>query len=241
MDVGAAPIDDAPPYRKMLNSGLCTVVGFEPNEKMLAELERGATDKGRTLYLNNIIGDGFDGTMHECVAPGMNSLLEPDEEALAVFSDFSGLGRVVARSPVKTSRLDNLINAMDMLKIDIQGGEMKAFAGATRLLEQAVCVHTEVSFVSLYRNQPTFGDIDCNLRSRGFVPHGFAAVKTWPISPSHRKSNQLLEADVIYVRDFTKMKKMSHDQIKHLGLIARHCYQSADLVEMCASELKRRA
>ena len=43
--------------------------------------------------------------------------------------------------------------------------------------------------------------------------------------------NQLLEADVVYVRDFTFPDKMSSEQLKHLALIAHHCYGSYDLAE----------
>ena len=50
------PIDGDPPYKKMLQSGLCTVTGFEPQTDALAELHR---RKGPfETYLPNAVGDG---------------------------------------------------------------------------------------------------------------------------------------------------------------------------------------
>ena len=40
LDIGANPIDGDPPYKAMLASGLCSVIGFEPQPEALAELNR---------------------------------------------------------------------------------------------------------------------------------------------------------------------------------------------------------
>jgi hypothetical protein len=37
-----------------------------------------------------------------------------------------------------------------------------------------VAIQAEISFVVLYKNQPSLGDVDLELRSQGFVPHCFA-------------------------------------------------------------------
>src|SRR3954451_13935580 len=67
--------------------------------------------------------------------------------------------------------------------MDVQGSELEVLRGGTVKLSQAVVVQTEISFVPLYKEQPVFGDIDLELRSQGFIPHCFAAVKYWPIAP----------------------------------------------------------
>jgi hypothetical protein len=109
------------------------------------------------------------------------------------------------------------------------------FKGGKAKLTEAVAVQTEISFVTLYKNQPGLGDIDLELRSQGFVPHCFAEIKRWPIAPSVSYNipghplNQLLEADIVYVRDFAHADSMSDEQLKHLALIAHHCYRSFDL------------
>jgi hypothetical protein len=113
-------------------------------------------------------------------------------------------------------------------------------------LRNAVAVQTEVSFVPLYRDQPTFGDVDSELRSQGFVPHSMPALKQWAIAPTvfdgdfRRPGNQLLEADFVYVRDLAHPESMSSEQLSHLAMIAFHVYGSVDLAVLCVIELQRR-
>ena len=52
--------------------------------------------------------------------------------------------------------------------------------------------------------------------------------------------NQLLEADIVYVRDFTRPDSMSPDQLQHLAMIAHHCYASFDLAAKCVQQLALR-
>src|SRR5262249_38856632 len=52
--------------------------------------------------------------------------------------------------------------------------------------------------------------------------------------------NQLLEADIVYVRDFTRPDAMSNEQLGQLAMIAHHCYRSHDLVGNCIHHLEGR-
>ena len=230
VDIGSNPIDGAPPYAEMLVAGLCSVVGFEPQKKALDVLN---TRKGpHERYYPYAIGDGSLRTLKLCAAEGMSSLLSPDPDKLALFSDFPKFGAVIGEASVQTKRLDDVeeIEAIDLLKIDIQGGELDAISSGRTKLASAVAIQTEVSFVPLYRDQPCLGAIDALLRGMGFIPHCFAELKTWPVAPFKGfNSRQLLEADLVYVRDFTRPQNMSGEQWKHLALIAHHCYKSADL------------
>ena len=68
----------------------------------------------------------------------------------------------------------------------------------------------------LYPGQPVFGDIDLELRSQGFIPHMFPALNKRMILPLHFSDNiyaamnQLLEADIVYVRDFRHAGQDGH-------------------------------
>jgi len=230
----------------MLAAGLCRVTGFEPQEEALAELQKRKGPNER--YLPHAVGDGNAHTLHVCVAPGMTSLFEPDPATLALFDALKPLGQVVRRIPVQTRRLDDIdaVAAMDFLKIDIQGGELAVFRGGARTLAGAVAVQTEVSFLTLYKGQPAFGEIDLEMRTQGFIPHCFAEVTQWPIGPcadgddARRPLNQLLEADIVYVRDFSHAGSLSDEQLKHLALVAHHCYGSFDLAGRCVMLLEER-
>jgi hypothetical protein len=90
------------------------------------------------------------------------------------------------------------------------------------------------------------GEIDGELRRQGFIPHCYAEIKKWPISPvvvnnnPRAALNQLLEADIVYVRDVTKPDAISDEQLKHLALIAHYCYHSLDLAGHCLKHLIQR-
>jgi len=245
VDIGANPIDGDPPYKSMLQKRLCRVVGFDPLPDALASLN--AKKSEYETYLPYVVSDGNEGTLRVCRWPGMTSLFRPNQRMLALFRGFTELGRVVQEISVSTRRLDDIaeVEALDLLKIDVQGAELTVFRHGGQKLSGAVAVQTEVSFVPLYENQPIFGDIDLELRAQGFVPHAFPAIKKWMIAPLGADDpfaafNQVLEADVVYVRDFHQPDKMSSEQLKHLALIAHHCYGSWDLAANCIHHLVAR-
>jgi hypothetical protein len=165
-----------------------------------------------------------------------------------VFPTLEPLGEVIQRIPVETRRLDDVseIQHLDLLKIDVQGSELSVFQNGQAKLAEAVVIQTEVSFITWYQNQPSFGEIDLELRRQGFIPHGIAEAHQRTIGDfvvgvgEIPRSNQLTEADMVYVRDFTHPEVMTDEQLKHLGLIAHHCYGSFDLVYRCVSLLEDR-
>ncbi|MGZ8174222.1 MULTISPECIES: FkbM family methyltransferase [Methylobacter] len=246
VDIGANPIDGEPPYKPLLSAGVCRVTGFEPQESALAELLAKKGEQER--YLPYAVGDGETHTLNICRASGMTSLFEPDAAMLELFAVLKPLGEVIRRVEMSTRKLDDIaeIEYLDFLKIDIQGAELAVFENGVQKLAQAVAIQTEVSFMTLYKNQPALGEIDSELRRQGFVPHCFAAVKKWPIAPCvinndpRRPLNQLLEADIVYVRDFSKPDLMTDEQLKQLAMIVHHCYGSSDLALRCIMLLEAR-
>jgi len=243
LDIGANPIDGDPPYKRMLAAGLCDVTGFEPQAEALARLNASAGPHER--YLPHALGDGTSRTLHVCELEGMTSLLVPDTAHLALFNLFPIWGDVKARIPVQTRRLDDIAEVAppDFLKMDIQGSERDVLEHGREKLAGAVAIQTEMSFIPLYQGQPTLGEMDALLRRMGFLPHCFAEMKVWPLAPlvaggqPNRGLRQLLEADMVYVRDFTRAANMTPEQWKHLALIAHHCYGSADLALRCINML----
>ena len=239
VDIGANPIDSDPPYKRMLVNRLCTLVGFEPQAEGLAKLNAMKSDL--ETYLPYAVGDGGKGILKICHAPGMTSLLTPEPRVLDCFPGFTQFGQVVSELPIETRTLDSIseITHLDFLKIDVQGGELAVFRNGSARLSNAIAIQSEISFVTLYKNEPVFGEIDLALRAFGFIPHMFDKINKRMILPLHfgdnlfASMNQLLEADIVYVRDFTQPDKMSPEQLKHLALVAHHCYGSFDLAARC--------
>lgn len=246
VDIGANPVDGDPPYKQMLESGLCTVTGFEPQPDALAELHH---RKGPfETYLPNAVGDGETRCLMVTRATGMTSLLRPDARRLALFNGFTQYGAVIDEVEVSTDRLDDIdeVGEFDLLKIDIQGSELMTFQNGRRKLADAVAVQTEVSFVPLYEHQPVFGQVDLELRSQGFLPHSIPEVKRWPIAPTvfdgdfRIGQNQLVEADIVYVRDIAYPERLTDEQLSQLAMIAFHVYGSIDLALFCVLQLSLR-
>ncbi|HEY5084605.1 MAG TPA: FkbM family methyltransferase, partial [Rhizomicrobium sp.] len=211
------------------------VIGFEPQPAALARLEQRKGPHER--YLPYALADGTQRILNVCELEGMTSLLVPDPERLALFNLFPIWGSVKERIPVATRKLDDIaeITHLDFLKMDVQGAEREVLAHGRAKLQDTVMVQTEVSFVPLYRDQPSLGDMDLALRGLGFLPHCVSGTKIWPLSPMvvgdapNRGIRQLLETDMVYVRDFSRAGNMSTEQWKHLALVAHHCYGSYDL------------
>ena len=230
----------------MLSAGLCHVTGFEPQQKALLALQ--LTRGPNELYLPYAVGDGGSGILKVCRATGMTSLLEPDATTLKLFPALQPCGEVIDRVPVETRRLDDIseIEHLDFLKIDIQGSELSVFQNGQEKLAEAVAIQTEVSFITSYLGQPSVGEVDLELRRQGFIPHGLTQLTRRPIGAFEVGDdalpwvNQLTEADIVYVRDFVHRDVMTDEQLKHLGLIAHHCYGSFDLAFRCVQLLEER-
>ena len=246
VDIGANPIDGDPPYKVLLDQQLCKVTGFEPQPAALDKLNQ--SKSSLETYLPYAVGDGEQHDLRICSASGMTSTLEPKQSALKNFGLFQEFGRVIARERIQTFRLDDIkeIDFLDYLKIDIQGGELAVFQNARIKLLQCAIIHTEVSFVALYEQQPTFAEVDSFLRELGFMPHCFDAIRKWVISPMvvnnepRRPLNQLLEADVIYCRNFIEPTGVSDDHLRYMGMVAHSCYKSFDLTLKCIQLLESR-
>jgi len=137
VDIGANPIEGAPPYRSLLDAQLCRITGFEPQASALAELnlKKGANE----AYFPYAVGDGQEHTLNLCAYPGWTSTFVPSAAALEVFSFFTNNARVVGQTRVQTRRLDDLVEVddIDFLKIDIQGGELAVFVHGREKLKNA--------------------------------------------------------------------------------------------------------
>lgn len=246
VDIDANPVESDQPYASLLAAGLCHLTGFEPQAEICAQLQRDAGSHER--YLPYAVGDGAVRTFHQTRYPGLSSILRPDVRALDTFETFRSNAKILSEVPISTVRLDDLaeIERIDLLKIDIQGAELPVFESASRALAGTVAIQTELSFVGLYEGQPGFGEIDLCLRRMGFIPHCFVAIKNCIISPLVLKNDpryamrQLVEADIVYVRDFIRHELLTDDQLRALALIADHCYQSADLALRCVYLLESR-
>lgn len=246
VDIGANPIDGSPPYRRLLEAGLVEVTGFDPNPDALRRLE--ASKGPNERYLPHAVGDGSEHELKVCRAEGMSSLLEPNPAALRLFDYLAQCAEVIERRRIQTHRLDDIpeIEAVDLLKMDVQGSELSVLQNGRERLANCAVIQLEVSFVPLYTGQPPIGVLDSELRSMGFMPHCVSGAKNWIIAPCvmdndpRRPMNQIIEADLVYVRDLTNAEAIPDQVLGHLALLAHGCYGSVDLALHCISVLSAR-
>lgn len=243
VDIGA--LGGYEEYGRLLNLGIATLVGFEPQREAYDKLVANNTDPN-VRYLRKAVGDGYSHTLNVCAAPGFSSLFTPDPQKLKRFIHFPEWARVMYTEVVDTELLNVVPEDIDYIKIDAQGSELMVFSNNQDKLRNVSVIQTEVSFVTLYQGQPTFGDVDVELRRQGFIPHHFVDLNRRMILPAYRPSdefaamNQLLEADLVYVKDWTKPERLSASQLKHMAVIAHYCYQSYDLAFYCFCQLIER-
>jgi FkbM family methyltransferase len=246
VDIGANPLDGAPPYATLLRSGDADIVGFEPNPDALATLNR---MKGPTeTYLPHAVGDGARHTLRFCQAPGMTSLLEPNPAVLGLFHGFPDWGKVMATEELDTVRLDDIPETagVDMIKIDIQGGELMALSNAVSRLRTTLVIQTEVEFLPMYVGQPLFSEVEMFLRTQGFMLHRFYPAVSRVMRPLLVDNNiyaglsQIVWADAIFVRDFTRLSALRDEQLLQIGAILHDCYGSTDLVLHLLAEHDKR-
>jgi len=246
VDIGANPIDGPAPYAPLLDAGLATVTGFEPQAEALERLITAKSD--RETYLPYAVGDGGELPLHLCAYSGWTSSLRPDARSLDLFRMFGNNADVVSEITVPTRRLDDIaeVGPIDFLKIDIQGGEPAVFRNGRDKLAGVLMVQTEISFFPLYEHQPAFGEIDLLLREFGLLPHHFDNVKKGLITPMQwdqnpfRPLNQLLEADLVYSRDLREHATMADVELRKMAAIAHVCYGSFDLAMNCLMRLRDR-
>jgi hypothetical protein len=131
--------------------------------------------------------------LHLVNDPQLHSLLPFDEKYKSTFGvTYEPLYKT---QKVEVTTIDTIFSQIcwtgcDLLKLDLQGGELSALKGATQSLGNVKAVYLEVSFDSIYKDQAVFSDIDIFLKSQNF--------KLSKILNS-RGGNYLLQADALYL------------------------------------------
>jgi FkbM family methyltransferase len=248
VDVGANPLAGIKgPYQTLIDANLASLVGFEPDPTVFDELQ--AIKGPRQTYLPLAVGDGKRHQFRLCQMSGMNSLLAPNFDLLNLVHRHGAWAQVMSVVDVDTSRLDDIaeIEAMDYLKIDIQGAEMLVFENATEKLKDCLVVHTEAMFVPMYVGQPLFSEQELFLRKLGLQVHKFFEMQGHVLKPllvngdSHAPLSQVFWADVIFIKDITRLDRLRPEQLLKLAIILHEVYGSFDVAHLMLDAYDRAA
>jgi FkbM family methyltransferase len=245
-DVGAS-MGEVPSYKGLIDRGLATLIGFEPDAKACDELNKAY--QGTHKFYPYFIGDGKEATYHETNWVATGSLYPPNTELLSKFNNLAEVTVPVAQYKVQTTRLDDIkeIERIDFLKMDIQGSELNALSNGVKLLKETLVIQVEVMFLEMYVGQPMFSDLDQFLRANGFQFHCFnggLAGRTFKPLVSHNNENAMIHqaiwADAIYVKDWLKLDQLNEEQLIKYGLLAHELLGSPDLAHFVLSHLDSR-
>lgn len=174
-----------------------TIYAFEPIPAFAQALQEKYADKEKVHIFQKALGSEPSTVAFNILnAQNSSSIFSPGEWNHKYHGDRMAVAEV---ANVELVRLDQAlpVDAVDILKLDLQGYELQALKGAGQLLERVKVIVTEVEFVPLYENQPLFGDIDVFLRQAGFRLLNLYDLYTHP-------DGQLTSGDAVYlnVRNF---------------------------------------
>lgn len=158
-----------------------TILSFEPNPDIFAELSRRAASDGKWHVFNLALSD-FDGTasFNIMAADQFSSLKKPSDSQDAIFVDRNRITRTV---DMQCRRLDGLLPelraahafARPFLKMDTQGHDLSVCEGAGEALREFAGVQTELGVRPIYEDGTSYRAMIDWLEVRNFVPSAFFA------------------------------------------------------------------
>lgn len=137
---------------------------FEPFQDHFNELQKVACKNNYIIPVDKALSDQIGTrTFFLNQEGGTNSLLQSTSEGQAIYGKQL---KEKGRTEVECVSLDyylrqHEIESVDLLKLDLQGGEVDALRGATRSLHDGKikCIICEVMFERHYNGQPTAGKL----------------------------------------------------------------------------------
>ena len=169
---------------------------FEPNSLYFDSLKQYARENSMFhpyfLALSDCEGKA---DLHITQSPGNTSLLMPTE----AFKQIDSQGSCMKRSEkVELVTIDDWAQRngnldIQLMKFDIQGGELKALHGATRVLQDStLLVYTEIWFSCPYEGGAIYSEIDLFLRKYGFALYDI-------YKPRYNPNGLIMWANAIFV------------------------------------------
>ena len=193
-DVGANVGQTTRRYRKLFPRA--TIYAFEPFPSSL------------NIYKNHTCGDKriktYELALTDTVGEKIfyandchytNSLLPVDTEHRGT-ENYNPTEKInVSTSTLDFICSDESIDNINILKMDIQGGELLALKGAENMLKarKIDLIYTEVAYQTTYINQPTLTDLEDYLK-----PFGYVLYKKY--NTDFDKDNKPISGDAIFIK-----------------------------------------
>ena len=139
---------------------------FDPREETLTAPAPNIFIYPHALGIKNEIKD-----FYITKKPSCSSFLEPNIELIKTYTGSYKRFEVEHTIPTFVLRGDEIFSSgitINYLQIDTQGSELDILIGFGQVLKNVKKITCEVEFVSLYKNQPLYGEVKAYLKSYGF-------------------------------------------------------------------------
>jgi FkbM family methyltransferase len=230
IDIGAAG-DIEPRWKKV--QPILDYIGFEPDQRSRAILQEKNNNCLNYQILPYAIWDSENSIqINLCSKPQVSSSFMPNRNFVDLFPDSKRFD-IESKVTLPTERLDNLsISSVDFMKIDIQGGELKALSGGVGLLEKTLGLEIEVEFLPMYSNQPLFGEISEFVTAHGFQFIDFVSLMRWQRN-EYNGFGQCVFADALFLKTPEKLLEIQDLNNVILSKYLSICllYNRYDLIE----------
>lgn len=192
-DIGACDGSSVQEFKKIFPDAV--IYSFEPYPESYNGLAKLA-EKYPDVYVYNLALSNTNGTMNFFVnkSKATNSLLKP----LLTHSFIDEYISIEENIRVTTKKIDTFlenykINEIDILKIDVQGGELLVLEGAQETLrnKKVKLIYSEIWLIEGYKGQPLYHDIAAYLATFGYLPFGIYNMH-------YRKDGHFLWGDAIF-------------------------------------------
>jgi FkbM family methyltransferase len=187
------------------------IYSFEPTAEAFEELRRNTDRYPHVTRINACLGEK-NGTaiLHVNNNSQTNSLLETAEESSRWVPAEVTMLKSTVEVPVYA--LDDFVPSqinrpVDLLKLDVQGYELKVLHGAAKLLGRAAfaLIYLEICYVPQYRNQTSLPDLYSLLYS-----YGYRLVSTYPSEFDVRDYRYRVGGDLLFVHESYGSTSTSH-------------------------------
>lgn len=247
-DIGARLINAAPPYQDLLDLGLANLTAFEPDPEAFAALEKHFDGQPHMRAVQAAVGQPGKSPFYAHKIGSLSSIFRIRPEAAKYLGKEFWTKREVKELRVDLLALDAVegIEALDVLKMDVQGAERDVMRFGRKTLKDAVAIIPEVRFYQMYQGEPMWADLDQELRAQGFVLHKFLHQKTVAVGSSFSQdferagASQLLDGDAVYIPSLEKIDSIDSAKLARLAIAADAVFSSCDLAAACLDVLAAR-
>ena len=175
---------------------------FEPQPDKKPVLERLVRATPGLTLRTEVLGD----------RPGQQVVFQLAESGSSTMEFLPG-SSTVPSIVLRTATLSNALAGTafarpHLIKLDVQGAEMKVLSGGQDVLQAAEVVMLEVSLIEEYRDAPLFADVMAYMAEQGFLVQDICTIFR------NTADQTMNEADVIFIRKGSPLARVGHPPLQ---------------------------